>query len=107
MLTSKAFTDKEPYVTLRVASAIRKAITAMKATPADVVAKKLPAEFQNDALVGAVRATIDSFTTNGEIQLATATSMIADMSDLKMGRGGIEPADTFDNRFIRAVNAGA
>lgn len=107
LLTSHAFCEKEPFVVLKVTGAIQKAIAAVRATPAPVVATKLPAEFQVDSLVGAIDVTSKAFALNGEIPLSTAVAMISDMSDLKMGKGGVDPAETIDNRFIRAVQAGA
>jgi NitT/TauT family transport system substrate-binding protein len=107
MLTSRALCDKEPFVVLKVVSAVRKAIAAARTTPAAEIARKLPAEFQVDSLVMATEATAKAFAPDGVISIEAATAMIKDMSDLKLGRGGIEPADTFDNRFIQAVNAGA
>ncbi len=106
LLGSKAYCDREPFAVFQVAKAIRAAITKLKSTPADEVAKLLPAEFQTGSLVDAIRVTAGAFATDGEVSLAAATAMIADMSDLKLGRG-MEPADTFDNRFIRAIKSGA
>jgi NitT/TauT family transport system substrate-binding protein len=107
LLTSRAYCDQEPFVVLKITSAIRKAIAAVRATPAEEVARKLPAEFQVDSLVSTIDLTAKAFATDGEIPLSTALAMIQDMSDLKIGKGGVEPADTIDNRFIRAVQAAA
>ncbi len=103
LLTSRAYTEQEPYVTLRVVDAIRKSIATLKRTkPADV-ARILPAEFHSATLEAAIADTTDAFTADGVISLAAATAMIADMSDIKLGKGGINPAETFDNRFVLAV----
>jgi NitT/TauT family transport system substrate-binding protein len=107
MLTSHAYCEQEPFVVLKVVSAVRKAITAVQSTPPAEIAKKLPAEFQVDSLVGAIDITAKAFAPDGEIPESTVVAMIRDMSDLKMGKGGVEPADMFDNRFIHAVKAGA
>ncbi len=106
LLGSKAYCDKEPFATFQVAKAIRAAIVKLKTTPAEEVAKLLPAEFQAGSLVDTIRVTAGAFAPDGEVSLAAATAMITEMADLKLGRG-IEPADTFDNRFIRAIKAGA
>ena len=106
LLSSKAYTDKEPFATFQVAKAIRASIAKLKVTPAEEVAKLLPAEFQADSIVETIRATSGAFSTDGEVSIAAATAMINDMSDLKLGRG-MEPEATFDNRFIRAIKAGA
>jgi NitT/TauT family transport system substrate-binding protein len=107
LLTSHAYCEQEPFVVLKVTAAVRKAIATVRATPAADVAKILPAEFQVDSLVGAIDLTGKAFAADGEIPLSTALAMIHDMSDLKMGKGGVEPAETIDNRFIHAIQAGA
>jgi NitT/TauT family transport system substrate-binding protein len=107
MLTSRAYCDQEPFVVLKVVAAVRKAIAAVRAISATEIAKKLPAEFQVDSLVGAIDLTGKAFAADGEIPASTVLAMIRDMSDLKLGKGGIEPADMIDNRFIHAVQARA
>jgi NitT/TauT family transport system substrate-binding protein len=107
MLASHAYCDKDPYVVMKVLGAVRKAIAAARSTPAADVAAKLPAEFQSGPVAEAVGQIAQTFAKDGTVQLDAATAMVRDMSDLKLGRGGIEPADTFDNRFIQAVNAGS
>lgn len=107
LLTSHAYVEQEPYVTLRVVGAIRKSIAALKkAKPADV-ARVLPAEFQTPTLEDGIADTVAAFTADGIVSLEAATAMIADMSDIKLGKGGIDPSDTFDNRFVQAVKQGA
>ena len=107
LLTSHAYTEQEPFVTLRVVSAIRKSIAALKHTKPSDVARVLPAEFHTDTLEAGIADTIAAFTADGIVSLEAATAMIADMSDIKLGKGGIDPADTFDNRFVQAVKQGA
>lgn len=107
MLTSHAYCEQEPFVVLKITAAVRKAIKTVRATPPETVAKILPAEFQVDSLVGAIDLTAKAFAPDGEIPLSTVVAMIKDMTDLKLGKGGIEPADMIDNRFIHAVQAGA
>ena len=106
MLTSRAYCEQEPFVVLKVLGAVRKAIAGVRSTPPAEVASKLPAEFQGGPVAEAIGQISQAFTADGTVSLDAATSMVRDMSDLKLGRGGIEPADTFDNRFIQAVNAG-
>lgn len=106
LLSSKAYVDKEPFATFQIDKAIRASIAKLKVTPAEEVAKTLPAEFQADSIVETIRVTAGAFSNDGEVSLAAAAAMIADMSDLKLGRG-MEPEATFDNRFIRAIKAGA
>ncbi len=106
ILTSRAYAEQEPYVTLRVVAAVRKSIAILKHTkPADV-AKILPPEFHSDTLEDGIADSISNFTADGVISLDAATAMIGDMSDIKLGKGGVEPADTFDNRFVLAVKQG-
>ena len=107
LLTSRAYTEQEPFVTLRVVSAIRKSIATLKHTkPADV-AKILPPEFHSDTLEAGIADTTAAFTADGVVSLEAATAMISDMSDIKLGKGGIEPTDTYDNRFVLAVKQSA
>ena len=106
ILSSEAYCNKEPFATLQVMKAVRASIAKLKATPPEEVAKTLPAEFQAGSIVETIRQTVSAFTTDGEVSLNAATAMIADMADLKLGRG-VTPADTFDNRFIEAIKAGA
>ena len=107
MLASHAYCEREPFAVMKVLGAVRKAIAAARTTPPATVAASLPAEFQGGPVAEAVGQICQAFAKDGTVPLDAATAMVRDMSDLKLGRGGIEPADTFDNRFIEAVNAGS
>lgn len=107
MLASEAYCEQEPFIVLKVLGAVRKAIAATRVTPPADIAAKLPAEFQSGPVAEAVGQIAQAFAKDGTVPLDAAAAMVRDMSDLKVGRGAVEPAATFDNRFIEAVNAGS
>jgi len=103
LLSSRGYSDQNPFVVYKVAEAVKRAVADAKKLPVEKVAAMLPAQFQSPVLMPALTTTLEGFSPDGFSNVDDAGKMIADLVALKLMPKSVDAAAVVDNRFVEAL----
>lgn len=105
LLSSKDYVTKNTFVAFKVTEAIRDAMLAIRAKPAEEIGRVLPEQFQSPVLKTSIEAMAKAMSVDGITPVEAADKMVEDMGDLKVAKGSIKGANLVDNRIAEALKA--
>lgn len=103
LLSSKNYIAKNPFVVYKVTQAVQEAIRGLRTRPADEIARVLPDQFQSPVLKVSIESIARALNEDGITSDQAVEAMLADMTDLKVGKGTIKLTDIVDNRIAEAL----